>query len=287
MADLNSTNKIIDKALTALSKNIAKVEPAFAKMITEWVSEFNTKNGNLSTTKGNTQRLAGFKAAIDRFLIKSGYSDMVGKFLKSYPPLTDAIRAIHKDLSDLDIAKKDVNVFQQNAIKTVRDSMVGQGLNAALVNPIQNELFIAVNQGSSLTDVIKSITTQVSTTETNQGIIKRLALQTSRDSLGQYEGVVNEAVRKKFGLDAFIYFNSLVKDSRPQCERWVDFDKNNKKGLILFSELESEIEWALNNGTGFIKDTTPENFAQNRGGYNCRHVAYPVRSSAYLKKQTT
>jgi hypothetical protein len=34
----------------------------------------------------------------------------------------------------------------------------------------------------------------------------------------------------------------------------------------------------LDNGTGFIPETTPENFCQNRGGYNCRHTCYPVRN---------
>jgi len=34
-----------------------------------------------------------------------------------------------------------------------------------------------------------------------------------------------------------------------------------------------------------IPDTTPENFCQNRGGYNCRHIAYPVRSQNYIKEE--
>jgi hypothetical protein len=283
MADLNETNRIIDKALTRLQKSLVKIEPRFKKMVIDWINKFRSTNGNIVRGQSNSTRLAGFQNAVERFLIKSGYSDTVSKFLKTYPPLTDAIRAIHKDLSDLEIKKSFVNPYQKFAIKTVTESMIGQGLNQALINPIQNELFIAVNQGSSLSDVISSVTMQLSTTVQRQGILKRLALQASRDALGQYEGVVNEAVRNVYGLDAFLYIGSLVKDSRAQCERWVDFDKNVKKGLILFSELDAEIQWALNNGTGFIPETTPENFAQNRGGYNCRHTAYPVRSSKYLK----
>lgn len=283
MADLNETNRIIDKALTRLQKSLVKIEPRFKKMVIDWINKFRSTNGNIVRGQSNSTRLAGFQNAVERFLIKSGYSDTVSKFLKTYPPLTDAIRAIHKNLSDLEIKKSFVNPYQKFAIKTVTDSMIGQGLNQALINPIQNELFIAVNQGSSLSDVISSVTMQLSTTVQRQGILKRLALQASRDALGQYEGVVNEAVRNVYGLDAFLYIGSLVKDSRAQCERWVDFDKNGKKGLILFSELDAEIQWALNNGTGFIPETTPENFAQNRGGYNCRHTAYPVRSSTYLK----
>ena len=60
-------------------------------------------------------------------------------------------------------------------------------------------------------------------------------------------------------------------------------NKNGKLGLLLFEDLEEEIAWAENNGTGMIPNTTPENFCQNRGGFNCRHIAYPVRSANYKK----
>ena len=73
MADLNSTNRIIDKALTQLSKSINKVEPRFAKLIIEWVNKFNTSSGNIIRSKSNTQRLSGFQKAIERFAIRSGY----------------------------------------------------------------------------------------------------------------------------------------------------------------------------------------------------------------------
>jgi hypothetical protein len=47
--------------------------------------------------------------------------------------------------------------------------------------------------------------------------------------------------------------------------------------MLLFEDLEQEIAWAENNGTGMIPNTTPENFCQNRGGFNCRHICYPIR----------
>jgi len=231
-------------------------------------------------------RLSGFRKAIDGIIKKSGYEGQVRDFIATYTPLSDAIRAIHAELSDLEILKSFTNPFQQNAIKQVTDGMVGAGLDTALVNPIQQILFVSINQGSSLTDTIKSITDILVTNEKRQGVLKRQALQVSRDALGQYEGVVNEAVRSKYKLDAFLYIGSLVKDSRKQCEEWATTTKHGKKGLLLFSELEDEIQWAENNGTGMIPGTTPENFAQNRGGYNCRHTAYPVRSSVYIKKNS-
>jgi hypothetical protein len=279
----NDSYKHINKALSNFSKLVTKAEPIFADLIIEWVSKFSTNNGIIADTKYNDARLAAFSKAVERFLLKSGYTDAVSGFLKEFEPLSDIIRGIHKSLSELDIAKKFVTPYQRFAIKNVSEAMLGQGLDSTLVKPVQDNLFLAVKNGFSLQDVIKSLEQTLVTTEERQGVLKRTALQAARDSLGQYEGTVNEGIKKTYGLDALLYVNSLVKDSRPQCERWTQFDKHGKKGLILLSDLEEEIEWANNNGTGFIVGTTPSNFMANRGGYNCRHTAYPVRSSVYIK----
>jgi hypothetical protein len=276
-------NRLIDQTLTAFSKAVSKAEPLFAKLIIDWVGKFGTYNGNILNSAANDKRLSAFEDAVKRYLIRSGYTDAVSGFLQKFDPLSDLIREIHKDLSDLDITKAFINPYKKFAIKQVSDKMIGQGLVQTLVQPVQNELFLAVKNGVSLQDVIKSLEAQLVTTEERQGVLKRNALQASRDALGQYEGTVNEGVRKAYKLDAILYIGSLVKDSRPQCERWVNYDKNGKRGLILIEELEEQIAWAENNGTGFIVGTTPANFLQNRGGYNCRHTAYPVRSSLYIK----
>jgi hypothetical protein len=209
---------------------------------------------------------------------------MVSGFLENFDEIGANTQLAQQELNGLEITKSFLNPFKRYAVNNVVAAMQGQGLNTNLINPIKNELLIAVNQGSSLTDVVTSIAGQLTTSEARQGVLKRISLQASRDALLQYDGIVNEAVRKSYKLDALLYVGSLVKDSRAQCERWVREDKNGKIGLILFEDLQSEIDWADNNGTGMIPDTTPENFCQNRGGYNCRHIAYPVRSENYKKK---
>jgi len=48
-------------------------------------------------------------------------------------------------------------------------------------------------------------------------------------------------------------------------------------GRIEEERLQQEINWAFQNGQGMIPETNPDNFIINRGGYNCRHEAIPVR----------
>jgi hypothetical protein len=282
--DFNKPERINDKALEILQKRFDKVEPKFVKQVVDWISKFRTTSGNLVRSKENLARLGSFKTALNRFLEKAGYNVMVSGFLENFDEIGANTQLAQQELNGLQITKSFLNPFKRYAVNNVVAAMQGQGLNTNLINPIKNELLIAVNQGSSLTDVVTSIAGQLTTSEARQGVLKRISLQASRDALLQYDGIVNEAVRKSYKLDALLYVGSLVKDSRLQCEEWVNYDKNGKKGLILFEELEEQILFAENEGTGMIPNTTPENFCQNRGGYNCRHIAYPVRSANYLKK---
>jgi hypothetical protein len=283
--DFNKPERINDKALEILQKRFDKVEPKFVKQVVDWISKFRTTSGNLVRSKENLARLGSFKTALNRFLEKAGYNTMVAGFLENFDEIGANTQLAQQELNGLEITKSFLNPFKRYAVNNVVAAMQGQGLNTNLINPIKNELLIAVNQGSSLTDVVTSIAGQLTTSEARQGVLKRISLQASRDALLQYDGIVNEAVRKSYKLDALLYVGSLVKDSRAQCERWVREDKNGKIGLILFEDLQNEIDWADDNGTGMIPDTTPENFCQNRGGYNCRHIAYPVRSANYIKEE--
>jgi hypothetical protein len=282
--DFNKPERINDKALEILQKRFDKVEPKFVKQVVDWINKFRTTSGNLVRSKENLARLSSFKTAVNRFLEKAGYNVMVSGFLENFDEIGANTQLAQQELNGIDITKSFLNPFKRYAVNNVVAAMQGQGLNVNLINPLKNELLIAVNQGSSLTDVVTSIAGQLTTTEARQGVLKRISLQASRDALLQYDGVVNEAVRKSYKMDALLYVGSIVKDSRAQCERWVSETKNGKLGLILFEDLQDEINWADNNGTGMIPDTTPENFCQNRGGYNCRHIAYPVRSQNYIKK---
>lgn len=284
MADLNKPYKITEKVNGILEKKISIVEPKFVQQVTEWITKFQTSSGNIVRTKSNRDRMASFKTAMERYLERAGYYDMISQYLTGFDAMAEAQKEIQQDLNAISLTQSFLNQFKRVAIKQVVDNMTKQGLMNALINPIRNELNIAVNQGSSLTDVVTSIRGQLSTNEKRQGILKKLSLQSTRDALGQYDGTVNEAVRKTYKLDALLYVGSLVKDSRPQCERWTQYEENGKRGLILFEQLEDEILWADNNGTGMIPNTTPENFCQNRGGYNCRHVAYPVRNPNKITK---
>ena len=279
--DLDKANKITNEALNDLRDRLKIVEPKFNELVLEWVQKFETSGGNITRSKRNNERLLAFKRAVERFLLESGYNEMVAKFLINFDLLEQNQQNLQKGLNDIKLTKEFMNPYKRWAINNVVAGMQGEGLSQKIVVPLQNEMFTSINQGGSMKDLLRVIENITKTTPQRNGIMTNNSIQVTRDALGGYDGVVNQAVALKYSLDGTLYVGTLVKDSRPQCERWVNYNENGTPGLIANKDIPKEIAWAKNNGTGFIMTTTPETFKQNRGGYNCRHTAYPVRLAAF------
>ena len=100
---------------------------------------------------------------------------MVSGFLSNFDTLAAEQQTIQSELNGLDIKKSFLNPFKSWAVNNVVAAMQGQGLTTTLINPLKQELLVAVNQGSSLTDVVTSIAGQLTTTEARQGVLKRIS----------------------------------------------------------------------------------------------------------------
>lgn len=275
--NFNKANRIIDAALDELKKRISIVEPRFNRQLLAWLRKYDTSSGNLSKSKRNKERVFAFNRAAERFLLQSGYTAMVEDFLVNFDELQANQQKFQMDFNGVKLTKSFLNPFKRWAINETTQNLLKQGLDIGLLRPIQDEMFTSVNQGGSLRDMINSLEAVLVTSDERNGLMKRLVSQASRDALGQYNGKVNEAVRKTYKMDGILYVGSLVKDSRAQCRRWTDAGEFGVDGLLAFDDLEKEINWAFNNGQGMIPATTPETFTAFRGGYNCRHTAYPTR----------
>jgi hypothetical protein len=279
--NLDQSYKIINSALDELREKLKIVEPKFNEQVIDWIKKFETYNGYVLRSQRNDDRLLAFKRAVERFLLRSGYSDMVQNFLVNFDELQENQKTVQKGLNNLSLTQSFLNPYKRYAVKSVISGMEGNGLDQKVLAPIESTMFYTVTQGGSLTDLIKSVEGIINTTQQRAGLLTSNAIQVSRDALGQYNGTVNDAIAIEYEMDGILYVGSLVKDSREQCKRWVDYETFGQPGLIPVKNLPGEIRWAYANGTGMIPGTTPETFRQFRGGYNCRHEAYPVRLSTF------
>lgn len=274
--DLNKPSNDANKASKQLKKQLLSIESDLVEMIIDYVLQLDTKKGQLIASVSNTQSIAQLTKVIQDKLQLLGFNDFVTDYLVNFDDLTDYSIALHKDLNGLNVAKGRLNKYKKLAISQVLENMIGAGLQSSVVLPLQNVLTENILQGGGLTDLIKDLRQQLQSNQT-LGLVTSHLTQISRDGLMQYNGTTHAIIQKQYNLNAIRYIGSLVDDSRKQCKRWVNYRKNGKKGIILIDDLQKEINWAKRNGNGFIRSTTVSNFIINRGGFNCRHTAIPIR----------
>ena len=265
--------EIIDGAVAELLEKIKAKEPKLYERILQFVGRMDSKGGGFLSNTANARSLDLLEKYIQGVLEDLGINKDVADFVKNFDEAAKYTIGLQKTINGISVPATDVlRRWREYAIRTTVENLVGNGLSATYSKTIEKILGDAVYSGGSLTDVYNQVRAYaVTDTDKNGGLLKHYQ-QVSRDAVGQYAGGINRIVAKQYGLDALEYVGSLVKDSRPQCIRWVGME------TILVKDLAKEITWAENNGQGLIPGTNADNFVINRGGFNCRHEAIPTRS---------
>lgn len=273
MADepnINDGSRIISKGTKKISSEVKAMTPAFIDGILKGLREMDTKSGMiLSDNRKNRDLINAIRGNIKNTLEKIGYFKSVNDFLFNFDKLSTFQKGIHQKLSGISVKGKQITPFRRWAIDKVLFDLQGLGLDAALINPIKQEMKKAVDLGGNFQDMSRNVESFLRAGK--NGKLDRIVQLASNDSLGQFNGLVNNAVREAFDLDAYVYVGSLIEDSRPQCVRWVGMR------TLPIDGLGKEIAWAKKNGSGMIPATTVATFPQFRGGFGCRHDAIPKR----------
>lgn len=265
-------DEIIEAATAQLLEAIKAKEPKIVERLIEFIARMDTLSGAFITTALNDSAIGLMDRYIQAVLLDLNVNKDISDFVKTFDDASAYALGIQKAVNGIVAPTEILTKWREFAIRSTVESLIGNGMVANFAEPIRKILATTVYGGGSLTDVLKSVRAFAETQPEKKGGLLSYYTQVSRDAVGQYAGNVHRIVAKQYGLDSLEYVGSLIKDSRPQCIRWVNME------TIKLSELSKEIRWAENNGSGLIPGTNADNFIVNRGGYNCRHEAIPVRS---------
>lgn len=274
MARLNSNIIVSERLEKRLNKSLEEVQQEIFRLVDRLTRQFKQENGVYVPDDQAGELLATLNREIRRILERSSLTDEMMKFLDDFDLLDANIKAIQSDLNGIKVPADIFTNQKKWAMDSVVNALREGNVNLKFIQPVKDILYSRVAFGGSVTDAEKQLRRVIlGSGEENGAIIKSIG-QVARDTMQQYQGTVNQQIKVEYGLTNIRYVGPLVKDSRDQCIRWIEkFD-----GLLRDDQLEDEIRWAYNNGQGMYPDTTPENFCQKRGGYNCIHDAIPVRA---------
>ena len=273
-----SGDRIADKAIDRLQKDMASFEKEVLENLMKFVRKFETSGGKFTPGETNIQLLSAIRKESEKWMESKTVNDSIEEFLQDFDAIGKNVAAIHAVENGITVPQKVLTKSKQYAIGATEYALKDSNVHPRFIEPVRKALYSHISLGAGVLETEKMLRVLMLGADGKKGALSQWIGQVARDAIHQYEGVVNQAVKKEFNLDAVRYLGTVVATTRPQCKRWLE------KKTLLDNELPDEISWALRNGSGMIPATTAGTFTVYRGGYNCRHKAIPVRSDEKKKQ---
>lgn len=269
---INELHEKIEKSVNDLEKAALKVQEYIYIYLLGQLEQFELSGGRFLPQQANfAKKIAEIETAIEQ-QIGQVYAPSVAEYLDIYSTIDDTHIALQKSYNDLVVEKKLLTPARMT-IYSMAEHYLTTGVRTVYGQPVKYLLMQHVTNGITIKDSRK-ILEKWNSGETVGDVAKvpnlaAYSSQLARDAAYQHQGAINEIIAGKFGLKYFVYVGNIIRDSRPMCKHLIGLQRD-----IALSEMPALI---AKYPQGLYKDTNESNFIQKRGGYNCRHEAFPVR----------
>lgn len=275
---INKGESIMSVSEKQFSSNVFLIEKLLMKEINKLFDVVDINAGKLRTNQKTQEFLLSLDQRIMNALEKSGYNESVFSFMKNFDRIKENNIDIQSAINGQNIAFSSLNDITKLETQNTIDKLMRTGISRDFIVPIRESIYRNVMLGADVNDAKKSIESYILTKDGQDSKLLRYTTQVARDSINQFDGAIQGAIKNELGYKDYLYAGSLIEDSRGQCIFWVG------KSFLKGEELEGEIKTAIAGNTlgghkcsGMILDTTVDTFSVYRGGYNCRHRAISTR----------
>lgn len=272
----------IDRSEFAFLDGLEAVEKSVYNKILKMLRNFSQEEGRLIQTQASNSLLLNLRKEILSIIRKSVFIPRVNKFITQFDEVEKRNKSFYSRLLGTSV-KTNVSLEKKIIIDHVADSLTKTAsINQNFTDPIRKMMVDSVRYKQTFEEAESNLKRLVRGTGKG-GLLKRYSSQIVRDSMNGFDGAVNDVIRDAFQLDGWRYVGSLIDDSRLNCENWIEGSGKFKiysigDGKYRVADLPAMIRIAKNRD-GWNPNTTPETFAQYRGGYRCRHAIYYFRLS--------
>ena len=270
----------MDKLVELIETEAGKLQGAFlveiARLLNTMPRRLNGAGQSVLYTDENlTKILSEVRARLTAELLLSEESRLIAEtFTEGFAAIDSNVAAVHRGVNNLALTDQYFaeaaalrNSYRNVAVHFLKEA----NLTATFIDPVVRVFANSIELGYTYDQALREM-------EALLKINARVG-QLARGLFFGYDGAINAKVAQDYELTAIRYTGTIVRDSRAQCRKWL------RMRVLSADQVEQEIRWAKSPGAsfegikvgGFIATTTPQNFLINRGGYNCRHRAIPVR----------
>lgn len=257
------------------------IEKAVFAAIKRHISTLSQSGKIVDFSTDNLTQVNELNRVISKALRASGYHAKVADYLRDFETVKKYNIQVNASANAIPMKdlEKLLNPVQKEMVDQTLDGLLGSGIDKGFKDPMRNGIVKNIIGGTTVTQLTDWVEAYCVSNEERMGTLKRYAGQVAQDALSQFDGAVNDRILTEYKLNAIRYVGSIIDDSRPQCIRWVGME------ILLLDDLDKEITWAYNNGSGMIPGTNRANFCTARGGFRCRHTALPFKMTKSQKEE--
>ena len=260
----------IDSKLAGLEKDVQALQRQLLELIMgDYVGKFDTEDGVIVANEKNIRLATEMEGVMNKYnslfqknVLKGFGQDM----LKITGFTTSYFKGMDYSAKKLASIKKGMGFISQRIGITQKGNIIkGSYLDSLSQNPeVRRELKdFVLNQVAGQNNYgafLKGLKERIVGNKETEGILQRYYRQYAYDSFNQVDATINKHFADDLGMEYFVYFGSLVRDSREFCK---------KRAGKVFSVEETK-DWK-NDPTLPGKSKEGYNPLIDRGRWNCRH----------------
>lgn len=269
----NNSDEAINKLLKSLSETNETLYSEFESLVSTLEK---TPAGLIKASPGNMRLISSFDGKFDAIIKTTPYYKESISFIKSYSENTKLINSYFKAFDGFNPKNAIYETVLETNVEITVNSLLESGINEYFKTPLTNSLRLSVFEGTSKTDLLKSLRAELLGTVDRKPRLERYIQQVSTDAINQFNGNYIGTISNDLGLSHYFYKGTKMEETRPFC---VHLTGKYMKEVQLREYVTKESSgkgW-----TGMIPGTNFGNILTRRGGYNCRHTIIPVSKAVY------
>ena len=272
--------KLLDKAEQVLEKAIRDFEVGIDLFFSEKMNDILSELYDM--IEFPKARIVDVSRNAANLIVINKFRGVLSKFIEENEEYRNVVEIIENALNEVIVLNEKyffelVSSFDKQAYKAlykqslglVRETLIGSGMQATLVNPVIDKILKDNLQGIKRKELEKLMNEYF----TANNLPKRYIKQQASDTLYQLTSNYQQVVSSDLGLKHYLYAGTAIDTTRNFC--------NTRVGRV-FTQKEVE-GWASLSWDGKIAGTSKNSIFVYRGGWNCRHTLRPISESLYNK----
>jgi hypothetical protein len=249
------------------------LKPIFANLANQVIEISDGLKLNPNAKAETLNEILGLKKQISDVVINNpAYASAVASVIAGFKDLAKLADKYFGLVID-NYTRNDVlyKAIMKANVELTKDALLGAGIRSNFGNAIGQVLKANISGRTDRATLNKTLRKFIEGTADDKAYLERYVKQTTNDSVMVFNREYMQAISDDLELQHYYYAGTIMKDSRSFCAA---------RAGRYFTKQEVE-QWPDFNWKGKMAGTNKATIFSYAGGYNCRHLIYPVSIEQY------